>query len=39
MQRTLQSLDDAAPEDRGAYVESPAGGYELHLWTPPSAQE
>ncbi|WP_313472735.1 hypothetical protein [Brevundimonas sp.] len=30
MQRTLQSLDDAAPEDRDAYVEAPGGGYELH---------
>ena len=29
MQRTLQSLDDAAPEDRGAYIESPTGGYQL----------
>lgn len=30
MQRTLQSLDDATPEDRGAYIEAPSGGYQLH---------
>ncbi|WP_298159803.1 hypothetical protein [Brevundimonas sp.] len=30
MQLIIQSLEDAAPEDRGGYVERPEGGYQLH---------
>ena len=30
MRITLESLDDAAPEDCGAYIAAPGGGYRLH---------